>query len=77
MTNQLEISLKELDLFDLNSNRKVQINSSPVQPGSSLLQKQSNFDYEFPKTESLIPNGSTTQVASLSKSNENCSSKYF
>ena len=75
MTNQLEISLKELDLFDLNSNRKVRIDSSPVQPSSSLLQKQSNFDYEFPITESLISNGSTTQVASLSKSNENCSSK--
>jgi len=79
MTNQLEVSLKELDLFDSDSNRIKQADPSSEQIVSSLLSKQTNYDYEFPKNEPFIPDNSMqpTQMTTISKSNENCSSRSF
>ena len=51
MTRQLEMSLKEIDLFESKS-KLVKFDSSDQQLSSSLSSKQSNLEYEFPRTNS-------------------------
>jgi len=75
MTNQLDMSLRELDLFDFNSKLINKVDSSEKLISSSLLSEPLNFDHELSKNDSPMPSNlmKSPQIANIS--NGNCSSE--
>jgi hypothetical protein len=73
----LDISLRELDLFDFNSKLINKVESSEKLISSSLLSEPSNIDHELTKNDSAMPSNlmKSPQITNISKSNENCSSE--